>query len=111
MLAVRHLGSYEKLKAAEAAATHAEEGERAGRILQQQDERFDTALNNIMQGLLMFDEAGQLLVVNRRFGRMFGVPDGGLAPGMKYDQVTEAVAAAGQVTAEDCRVCASVARS
>ena len=79
----------------------AEERERGARALQQQGQRFDTALNNMLQGLLMFDQAGQLLVVNRRFCRMFGVPDGALAPGMKYREVTEAVVEAGQVTAED----------
>ena len=31
--------------------------------------RFDSALNNMLQGLLMFDGAGQLQVVNRQFNR------------------------------------------
>ena len=55
----------------------------------------------MLQGLLMFDQAGQLLVVNRRFCRMFGVPDGALTPGMTYRELTDAVVEAGQVTAED----------
>ena len=95
-LAIRHARSHVLLEAAE-------ERERATHALQQQGQRFDTALNNMVQGLLMFDRAGSLLVVNRRFCRMFGVPDGALEPGMKYSEVTEAVVAAGQVTAEDMR--------
>ena len=54
-----------------------------------------------VQGLLMFDQAGSLLVVNRRFCRMFGVPGGALTTGMTYSELAEAVVAAGQVTAED----------
>jgi diguanylate cyclase (GGDEF)-like protein len=101
VLAVRHLRSFEMLKAAEAARVKAEEHERGAHALQQQGQRFDTALKNMVQGLLMFDQAGQLLVVNRRFCRMFGVPDGAVGAGMSYRALTDAVVAAGQVTAED----------
>ena len=42
--------------------------------LQSQNLRFDAALNNMVQGLLMFDSAGALIVSNRRFSEMFGLP-------------------------------------
>lgn len=42
--------------------------------LQEQNLRFDAALNNMALGLLMYDSAGQLIAVNRRFTKMFGVP-------------------------------------
>ena len=42
--------------------------------LQSKNLRFDTALNNMVQGLLMFDSAGALIVSNRRFNEMFGLP-------------------------------------
>ena len=45
----------------------------------------------MLQALLMFDHAGRLLVANRRMHRMFGVPDGALAPGMTYREVTDRV--------------------
>ena len=32
------------------------------------------ALNNMLQGLLMFDDAGRLLVVNRRSARCLACP-------------------------------------
>jgi diguanylate cyclase (GGDEF)-like protein len=93
-LAIHYVRSHALLEAAE-------ERERGARALQQQGQRFDTALNNMLQGLLMFDQTGTLLVSNRRFGRMFGVPDGALAPGMSYGELTEAVVAAGQVIPDD----------
>ena len=63
----------------------------AALALHAQEQRFDIALNNMLQGLLMFDHDGRLLVVNRRFCRMFGVPDGVLTPGMTYREVTDRV--------------------
>ncbi len=101
VLAVRHLHGYEMLQAAEAARARAEERERGANALHQQGQRFDTALNNMLQGLLMFGHDSRLLVVNRRFFQMFGVPDGALAPSMTYIEVTDRVIEAGQVTAED----------
>jgi diguanylate cyclase (GGDEF)-like protein len=103
LLAVRHLRAYELLHVAEAARTCAEERERGARRLQTQGLRFDLALNNMQQGLFMFDHAGLLLVVNRRFCTLFGVPEGEFAPGMTYDEVTERVVAAGHVSAEEMR--------
>ncbi len=108
LLAVRHLRGYEKLQAAEVARAKAEAGlavaeerERAAQALHAQEQRFDTALNNMLQGLMMFDTDGRLLVVNRRFCRMFGVPDGVLTPGMAYRELTDRVVEHGLVTAED----------
>jgi diguanylate cyclase (GGDEF)-like protein len=34
----------------------------------------DAALTNMVQGLLMFDSAGKLVVANKRFAELFGVP-------------------------------------
>ncbi len=39
-----------------------------------QEARFEAALNNMSQGLCMFDERGLLQVANRRFAEMFGEP-------------------------------------
>jgi diguanylate cyclase (GGDEF)-like protein len=108
LLAVRHLRGYEKLHVAEVARTKAEaklsvaeERERATQALHAQERRFDTALNHMLQGLLMFDGDNRLLVVNQRFYRMFGVPDGVLTPGMLYRELTDRVVECGLVTAED----------
>ena len=42
--------------------------------IEKQNLQFDAALNNMVQGLLMFDSAGALIVSNRRFNEMFGLP-------------------------------------
>jgi diguanylate cyclase (GGDEF)-like protein len=47
---------------------------RAARKLERQNLRFDAALNNMAQGLLMYDSGGRLVVSNRRFAETFGVP-------------------------------------
>jgi diguanylate cyclase (GGDEF)-like protein len=117
MLGVRHLYGYEQLAAANAAQMRAEaaqaaalselhlsqEREQAGRELHAQWLRFDTALNNMVQGLLMFDHGGLLLVVNRRFCELFDLPPGELTPGMHYRDVTDRVVATGCVTADEMR--------
>ena len=57
----------------------------------------------MVQGLLMFDHAGQLLVVNRRFCELFDVPNGELLPGMPYNDLTERIVTTGSVTADEMR--------
>jgi diguanylate cyclase (GGDEF)-like protein/PAS domain S-box-containing protein len=42
--------------------------------IEKQNLQFDAALNNMVQGLLMFDSAGALIVFNRRFSEMFELP-------------------------------------
>jgi diguanylate cyclase (GGDEF)-like protein len=45
----------------------------ANERFEQQNLRFDAALSNMMQGLLMYDRLGRLVVSNRRFAQLFGV--------------------------------------
>ena len=42
--------------------------------IEKQNLQFEAALNNMAQGLLMFDSAGALIVSNRRLNEMFGLP-------------------------------------
>ncbi len=99
-LAIRHLSHSEALFSARA---RAEERERRVTALEHQSHRFDMALNHMLHGLLMFDRGGRLLVVNQRFCHLFGVPQGILTPGMIYSDVTAAIVAWGEITAEDMR--------
>lgn len=55
------------------------------RDLQIQNLRFDAAINNMPQGLAMFDPANRLLVCNGRFGELFGLDASSLVPGMHAD--------------------------
>ncbi|GEO99230.1 hypothetical protein GCM10007887_28540 [Methylobacterium haplocladii] len=50
-------------------------------LLRLQNGRFEGALDNMIQGLSMFDANGRLAVYNRRFEEMFGPPVDGARPG------------------------------
>jgi diguanylate cyclase (GGDEF)-like protein len=47
---------------------------RANERFGKQNLQFDAALNNMAQGLLMFNPAGKLIIFNRRVAELFGVP-------------------------------------
>jgi diguanylate cyclase (GGDEF)-like protein len=49
--------------------------------LQRQNELFEAALNNMSQGLGMFDAEHRLIVCNRRFSELFHLPAGLATPG------------------------------
>jgi diguanylate cyclase (GGDEF)-like protein len=102
-LAIRYMSSHAQLEAAASDLRLAREREAATELLRTQSLRFDTALSNMVQGLLMFDHAGRLLVVNRRFKRMFGLPDDCLNDGTTYSEAADCVAAVGNVSAGDMK--------
>eukprot|EP01037_Dinobryon_pediforme_P013337 gene13336-13451_t len=58
----------------EAALLLAQERARADREMTTQHRRFEVALNNMSQGLCMFDENDLLIVANERLAEMFGLP-------------------------------------
>jgi PAS domain-containing protein len=47
----------------------------------EQGRLFDTAVNNMSQGLVMFDAAERLLVCNRRYLEMYGLSPEAVKPG------------------------------
>jgi PAS domain-containing protein len=47
---------------------------RRARVLKNKNLQFDAALNNMVQGLLMYDPAGHLTISNRRFAEIYGMP-------------------------------------
>ncbi|HEX8164620.1 MAG TPA: PAS-domain containing protein, partial [Beijerinckiaceae bacterium] len=49
--------------------------------------RFDTALNNMTHGLCMFDGERRLIVCNRRYAEMYGLPPELAVPGTSYDDI------------------------
>ena len=61
-----------------AAVAHSVHGrlqlDRAAEELRLQNERFDTALNNMPHGVVMYDRDGGFVVSNRRFVDMYGFP-------------------------------------
>jgi diguanylate cyclase (GGDEF)-like protein len=64
------IGARRELKLAAASAAL----ERSKRSLEQTNVLFDTALKNMAHGLCMFDGDQRLVVCNRRYGEMYGLP-------------------------------------
>jgi diguanylate cyclase (GGDEF)-like protein len=57
--------------------------------------RLDAALDNMSQGLCLYDTHNQLSVVNRRFCEIFNLPPERIQPGMSFRDVLELSMAAG----------------
>ncbi len=55
--------------------------------LTETNRRLDAALDNMSQGLCLYDANHRLMVVNRRYGEIYGLPPGAVAPGMTALQV------------------------
>ena len=49
--------------------------------------RLDAALDNMSQGLCLFDAGNRLMVVNRRYAQIYGLPPDAVRPGMTAQQV------------------------
>jgi diguanylate cyclase (GGDEF)-like protein len=60
-----------------------------------QNLRFDAALNNMSQGLVMFDRDNLLTVANRHYIEMYGLPADIVRPGCSLRKLLEARTAAG----------------
>jgi diguanylate cyclase (GGDEF)-like protein/PAS domain S-box-containing protein len=58
--------------------------------LQAQNLRFDAALENMPQGLCMFDRNERLIVCNERYGEMYGLPPEQIKPGATLRSILEA---------------------
>src|SRR5437588_13119368 len=59
------------------------ERERAAQAIEEQNVRFDAALNNMSQGLCMFDADQRLIVCNARYVKIFGADAGFVKPGIR----------------------------
>jgi diguanylate cyclase (GGDEF)-like protein/PAS domain S-box-containing protein len=59
----------------------------SNRRLELERERLDTAINNMPQGLLMFDASGKLVVCNRRYIEMYGLSPDVIKPGCSLHDV------------------------
>jgi diguanylate cyclase (GGDEF)-like protein/PAS domain S-box-containing protein len=74
-LFTRLFRNYQALEQARAERNRAEQ-------LRQQSLRFDVALNNMSQGLVMFDASSKLLVCNTRFIQIYGLSSDVVKPGL-----------------------------
>lgn len=84
-------------------STHEDITERrhAERQLHEQKLQLDTALNNMSQGLNMFDAAGRLMVFNERYLQMYRLPAGAVQPGCTVHELVKARIAAGTFFSTD----------
>ena len=82
-----------------AAGTPAEHGrEHLLATLLDETLRFRTAIENISQGLCLFDGAGRLLVSNRRYAEIYGLDPAQIRPGMHLRDILALRTAVGTVT-------------
>jgi diguanylate cyclase (GGDEF)-like protein len=86
---------------AEEARARAEERVRAAELLHTQQQRFDIAAQNMVQGLLMIDDDRKVVVANRRFCELWNVPVDSVIAGMPYDAMHASIAAHGNLSLED----------
>lgn len=54
----------------------------------------DLALENMSQGLCLFDKDERLLIANRRYSEIYGFPEGSIQPGMTLREIVDAGVAA-----------------
>jgi len=69
--------------------------------LRQKNMQFNTALNNMIQGLCMFDADQTLIVTNRRYLEMYGFSEEVVKPGIKLHEIMEYSVSLGNYTQED----------
>jgi diguanylate cyclase (GGDEF)-like protein len=72
--------------------------------LQLQSLRFETALDNMRQGLCMFDRDKRLILSNRRYAEMYGIPPDQVKPGTKLDEILRQRFDAGNAPVEGINV-------
>ncbi len=69
--------------------------------VREQKLQLDTALNNMSQGLNMFDAAGRLVVCNERYLQMYGLSADVVKPGCSVEELVQARIASGTFFAAD----------
>lgn len=62
--------------------------------------RLDAALNNMLQGLCMFDAESRLIVWNERTRQIFGVPDDVKGEGLSFDEILDLFVSHGALSPE-----------
>ena len=66
------------------------EQKRSDQKLREQKLQLDTALNNMSQGLNMFDASGRLVVCNERYLQMYRLSADVVKPGCTVEELVEA---------------------
>ncbi len=74
---------------------------RISKQLHARNAHFDAALNNMIQGLCLFDGQQRLLVANRRYLEMYGFSPDVVKPGIRLDEIMRYSVALGNYTEEE----------
>ncbi len=77
------------------------ERKRAEEALTEQNRRFNAALDNMSQGLSMYDKDRRLLVCNRRYLEVYNLPEEMAQPGTLYDDIIRLLIDRGDYVAID----------
>ena len=80
------------------------------KLLQQhrlEKQRLDTAINNMTQGLLLFDSSQRLVVCNQRYIEMFGVSTDVVKPGCTIHELLQHRKEIGSFTGDVDEYCAN----
>jgi diguanylate cyclase (GGDEF)-like protein len=118
LLGVRHALAQEGLNAAHAAALQAEaariraeselalarqraDSERTALI---QAQRFELAIDNMQQGVVMYDNAGRMLLANARYAALLGLPEDVVQAVTTYAEMVELALTRGEIAPEDMAV-------
>jgi diguanylate cyclase (GGDEF)-like protein/PAS domain S-box-containing protein len=83
------------------------------KLLQQhqvEKQRLDTAINNMTQGLLLFDSSQRLVVCNQRYLEMYGLSTEALRPGCTFREVIAHRKATGSFDGDIDEYCSHVMR-
>jgi diguanylate cyclase (GGDEF)-like protein len=79
--------------------------------LQAQNMRFDIAINNMTQGLLLYDSAQRLIVCNRRYIEMYGLSPDVVKPGLGFRDLIAHRKQTGSFKGDVDGFCSSVLRN
>ena len=78
------------------------------RQLRAEKQRLDTAINNMTQGLLLFDSAQRLIVCNQRYIEMYGLSPEVIKPGCSFHEVIQHRKVTGSFPGDVDEYCAKV---
>jgi diguanylate cyclase (GGDEF)-like protein len=81
------------------------------RQLSLQHRRLDTAINNMTQGLLMFDSSDRLIVCNRRYIELFGLSPDVVKPGCSFRELIAHRKETGSFSGNVDEYCSTVMRN
>jgi len=79
--------------------------------LTREKQRLDTAVNNMTQGLLLFDSSQRLVVCNQRYIEMYGLSAAVVKPGCTFREIIAHRKATGSLVGDDKEFYARVMRS